>query len=147
MEQVYLRFPKEEWGVVVVYDFDTDYEHDVLVEQMRSFGMSTRSAEKALRILSNYNTGMAVSNEVLKMSAIYISDTTSVEQFWDTCAHELAHVVTAIIDAYDVPYWSEDAAYLSGFLMRQLVGEIGEPCYSKNRGKSLIRKKVIQKNY
>lgn len=129
MKQAYLKFPDNEWGVVVVYDFDTLFEHDVLVEQMRSFGMSIRNAEKALRILSNYNTGMAVSNETLKMSAIYISDATSPSQFWDSCAHELAHVVTAIIDAYDVPYYSEDAAYLSGFLMRQLVREIGEPCF------------------
>jgi len=128
MKQAYLKFPHNEWGVVVVYDFDTVFEHKVLVEQMRSFGMSIRNAEKALRILSNYNTGMAVSNETLKMSAIYIGDATSPSQFWDTCAHELAHVVTVIIDAYDVPYYSEDAAYLSGFLMRQLVEEIGEPC-------------------
>lgn len=128
MKQAYLKFPNNEWGVVVVFDFDVDYEHDVLAEQMRSFGMSIRNAEKALGILSNYNTGMAISNETLKMSAIYISDTTSIEQFWDTCAHELAHVCTAIIDAYNVPYYSEDAAYLSGFLMRQLVSEIGEPC-------------------
>lgn len=129
MKQVYLRFPYNEWGVVVCFDFDTDYEHDVMVEQMRSFGMTILNAEKAIRILSNYNTGMAVSNETLKMSAIYISRATSPSQFWDSCAHELAHVVTAIIDAYDVPYDSEDAAYLSGFLMRQLVEEIGEPCF------------------
>lgn len=129
MKQAYLKFPRNEWGVVVVYDFDTVFEHKVLVEQMRSFGMSIRNAEKALRILSNYNTGMAVSNETLKMSAIYIGDATSPSQFWDSCAHELAHVCTSIIDAYDVPYYSEDAAYLSGFLMRQLVEEIGEPCY------------------
>lgn len=128
MKQAYLKFPDNEWGVVVVYDFDTLFEHNVLVEQMRSFGMSIRNAEKALRILSNYNTGMAISNETLKMSAIYISDATNPSQFWDTCAHELAHVCTSIIDAYDVDYRSEDAAYLSGFLMRQLVEAIGEPC-------------------
>ena len=129
MKQAYLRFPRSEWGVAVVYDFDTYLEHDVMVEQMRSFGMSIRNAEKALSILSGYNTGMAVSNETLKMSAIYISDATSVEQWWDTVAHELSHVCTAIIDTYDVPYDSEDAAYLSGYLMRQLVREVGEPCY------------------
>lgn len=129
MKQAYLKFPRNEWGVVVIMDFDTEFEHDELVEQMRSFGMSIRNAEKSLRILSNYNTGMHVSNDVLKMSAIYISDATSVEQFWDTVAHELAHTCVSIIDAYEVPYWSEDAAYLAGFLMRQLVREIGEPCY------------------
>jgi hypothetical protein len=43
--------------------------------------------------------------------------------------YELSHVCTAIIDTYDVPYDSEDAAYLAGYLMRQLVREVGEPCY------------------
>lgn len=128
MEQAYLKFPHGEWGVVVVYDFDTDFEYYVLIEQMQSFGLSLRNARKAVNILSSYNTGMAISNETLKMSAIYISDATSMSQWWDTVQHELAHVVVAIIDAYDVPYDSEDAAYLSGFLMRQLVEEIGEPC-------------------
>ena len=128
MKQAYLKFPRDEWGVVVVWDFDTEKEHDVLVEGMRSFGMSIRDAERALNILSAYNTGMAVSNKVLKMSAIYISDTTSMAEFWDSVAHELSHVVTAIIDNYDVPYYSEDAAYLAGFLMRQFVLEVAEPC-------------------
>ena len=90
--------------------------------------MTFRNAERATRILSYYNTGMAVSNEALKMSAIYIGKATNASQFWDSCVHEISHVVTAIIDAYDVPYYSEDAAYLSGFLMRQLVEAIGEPC-------------------
>ena len=129
MKQAYLKFPNNEWAVIVVFDFDVDLEYEELQEQLRSFGMKPYNIKKALRILSNYNTGMAVSNDVLKMSAIYISNTTSPSQFWDSCAHELAHVVTSIIDAYDVPYYSEDAAYLSGFLMRQLVEEIGEPCY------------------
>ena len=129
MKQAYLRFPQDEWGVVVVYDFDAIHEYHVMIEQMRSFGLSIRNAQKAISILSNYNTGMAVSNETLRMSAIYIGDATSAEQWWDTVAHELSHVCTAIIDAYDVPYDSEDAAYLAGYLMRQLVREVGEPCY------------------
>jgi len=128
MKQAYLKFPDNEWGVVVCCDFDTEYEYDVMIEQMLNFGLSLRNAKKAIRILSNYNTGMAVNNDIVKMSLIYISRATSPSQFWDTCAHELAHVCTSIIDAYDVDYRSEDAAYLSGFLMRQLVEEIGEPC-------------------
>ena len=128
MKQAYLKFPNNEWGVIVVFDFDVDLEYEELQEQLSSFGMKQRNINKALSILSNYNTGMAISNDILRMSAIYISKATSPSQFWDSCAHELAHVVTSIIDAYDVPYYSEDAAYLSGFLMRQLVEEIGEPC-------------------
>ncbi len=129
MLQTYLKFPNNEWGVVVVWNFDVDEEYNELYEQLRSFGMTPFNIKKALRILSNYNTGMTVSNEVLRMSAIYISDTTSPSEFWDTCAHELAHVTTHIIDHYDVPYYSEGAAYLTGFLTKQLVEKIGEPCY------------------
>lgn len=128
MKQVYLKFPHDEWGVVCCFDFDVDEEYDVMYEQIRSFGMTQRNIEKALAILSNYNTGMCVSNKTLKMSAIYISKATSPEQFWDSVVHELAHCVVAIIDSYDVPYYSEDAAYLSGFLMRQFVSKVGEPC-------------------
>ena len=128
MRQVYLRFPNEEWGVVVVFNFDVDREYDVLSEQLRSFGMERRDIHKALHILSSYNTGMAISNDTLKMSAIYISHVTKASDWWDTAQHELAHVVTAIIDHYDVPYYSEDAAYLTGFLTKQLVEAVGEPC-------------------
>lgn len=128
MEQVYLKFPRDEWGVVCVFDFDVDTEYDVMYEQIRSFGMKKKNIERALAILSNYNTGMCISNERLKMSAIYISKATSPEQFWDTVAHEFAHCVVAIIDSYNVQYDSEDAAYLAGFLMRQFVSAAGEPC-------------------
>ena len=128
MKQAYLKFPNDEWGVVVVWNFDTEFEYDVLVEQLRSFGSSIRNAEKALRILSNYNTAMTISNDVLKMSTIYIGNATSPSQFWDSVAHELAHTVVHIIDTYNVPYWSEDTAYLAGFLMRQFVTEVAEPC-------------------
>ena len=128
MEQIYLKFPKNEWGIVVVLDFDVESEYDVLYEQIRSFGVKPKNIDRALAILSNYNTGMCVSNKTLKMSVVYISKATSHEQFWDTVAHEFAHCVTAIIDTYDVPYYSEDAAYLSGFIMRQFVSKVGEPC-------------------
>ena len=128
MEQIYLKFPKNEWGIVVVLDFDVESEYDVLYEQIRSFGVKPKNIDRALAILSNYNTGMCVSNKTLKMSVVYISKATSPEQFWDTVAHEFAHCVTAIIDTYDVPYYSEDSAYLSGFIMRQFVSKVGEPC-------------------
>ena len=129
MEQTYLKFQNNEWGVVIVWNFDVEEEYDELCEQLRSFGMTPFNTKKALRILSNYNTGMAVSNEVLRMSAIYISDATTPSEWWDTSAHEIAHVATAIIDHYDVPYYSESTAYLAGYLMKQLVEQVAEPCY------------------
>ena len=128
MKQVYLKFPNDEWGVVVCFNFDTDYEHDVMVEQMRSFGMSIKNAEKAIRILSNYNTGMAVSVPDLKMSAIYISQSTSPSEFYSTAIHEFIHVADSILDWYGESWHGESSAYLVGFMTKEIVEMIGEPC-------------------
>lgn len=115
------------WGVLVCYGYDNSDEHDMW-SIMRSFNMSNQQANKALRILSNYNTGMAVSNSDIRMTAIFVSKATSASEFWDTMNHELYHATVAIIDYYDEPYDTEGAAYLQGYLMRRVVEEIGEPC-------------------
>ena len=70
---------------------------------MDSFGMSRKSIDKALNILSNYNTGMAVSRDDLKMTAIFISKCSDPIQFWSTLNHELYHANVAIIDYYGKP--------------------------------------------
>lgn len=124
----YIDVPYKKWGIVVIYDFDTGEEYVDLMAIMRSFGMSQSSSRKALEILSNYNTGMAISLDDLRMSAIFISPTTSSGQFWDTVVHELKHVADSIIDYYGVEWDSEDAAYLTGHLTKELVELVGEPC-------------------
>lgn len=124
----YIDVPKKKWGIVVIYDFDTKDEYVDLMAIMRSFGMSQYNSKKALGILSNYNTGMAISLDSLRMSAIFISRTSTPSQFWDTAVHELKHVADAIIDYYGVEWDSEDAAYLTGYLTKELVELIGEPC-------------------
>ena len=91
--------------------------------------MSDKSVRKALNILSSYNTGMTVSDENLKMSAIFISNATSLSEWWSTAIHEIKHVADAIISYYDVDWNGEDAAYLTGYLTKQLVEKTGEPCY------------------
>lgn len=118
----------EDWGIVVVYyyDYSDNYE---LAAIMDTFKMSRRSIKKALNVLSEPNTGMSVSREDVRMSVVFISQATSESQFWDTALHEISHCVTHIIDYYGVGYDTEEAAYLTGFLMRTLVEEIGSPCY------------------
>ena len=128
MNTAYLDVPHKKWGVVVIYNYDTEDEQTELLATMRSFGMTYKDSHRALDILSAYNTGMAISSDDLKMSAIYISKSTSQSQFWDTVAHELRHVADAIIDYYGVDSY-EDAAYLTGHLMKEFVLQVGEPCY------------------
>lgn len=115
------------WGIVLIYDFDDSDEYE-LYAIMDSFGLSTRRINKALQILSNKNSGMAISRENIRMSAIFISHTTSTSEWWNTLNHELYHCCVAIIDYYGEPYDEEPAAYLQGHLMRQAIEGIGEPC-------------------
>lgn len=126
MKTAYLDVDKD-WGIIVIYDYNI-LHFDELAAIMETFKMSKRSINSALRILSEPNTGMSVSREDIRMSAIFISQATTNAQFWDTAAHEIAHCVTHIIDYYGVGYDTEDAAYLTGFLMRELVEEVGSPC-------------------
>ena len=128
MKQVYLKIgAKNEWAVIVCYDFSL-LDFDDMAAIMDTFGLSKKNINKALRILSSYNTGMAISRDDIKMSVVFVSRTTSPDEFWSTLNHELYHCCTAIIDYYGEPYDKEPAAYLQGELMRQAVLEIAEPC-------------------
>ena len=70
---------------------------------------------------------MAVSVSTLRMTAIYISKATSPSEWWSTCLHEIRHAAQAIIEYYGAD-WGEDDAYLTGFLTKQVVEKIAEPC-------------------
>lgn len=128
MVTTYLDIPYKKWGIVIISDFDTEYEYVELMAIMRSFGLSTKKSRFAMNVLSSYNTGMAISRDDIKMSAIFISKATSSSQWWDSVLHEIKHVCDAIIDYYGVEWDGEDAAYLTGYLMKELVEKMGEPC-------------------
>lgn len=115
------------WGVVVNYDYDL-MDFDDLWAIMRSFGLNDRSSKRALQVLSSYNTGMAVSQDDLRMSAVFISKATTLSEWWSTAIHEIKHVADAIISHYGVDWDGEDAAYLTGYMVKQLVEKVGEPC-------------------
>ena len=127
MENKYIDVGKK-WGVVVNYDYDL-MDYDEMWAIMRSFGLTSKNANKALKILSNYNTGMAITNDDIKMSTIFISKSSTPSEWWNTAIHELKHVADAIISYYDVEWDSEDAAYLTGYMTKKLVESVCEPCY------------------
>lgn len=123
----YLNIGDNDWGVLVCYDYSI-IDYDDMWAIMRSFGITTKKADEALRVLSGTNTGMTISNFELRMSVIFVSHASSISEWWSTFNHELWHVTTAIIDYYNEAYDNEPAAYTHGELMRLAVKEIGEPC-------------------
>lgn len=129
MTQEYIDVPYKKWGIIVIYSFDTQEDYIELMAIMRSFGLTQKKAKKALDILKHYNTGMTLSVDELRMSVIFIAKATSNSEWWNTAIHELKHSADAIITHYNVEWDSEDAAYLTGFLTKELVELVGKPCF------------------
>lgn len=127
MESAYLDVDSR-WGILVCYDYDT-LDFDEIWAICRSLGMSDKSINKALSILSSYNTGMAIPNPDIRMTVVFIGNATKPSEWWSTAIHEIKHVADAIIKYYDVEWDGEDAAYLTGYLTKQLVENVSEPCY------------------
>ena len=124
MQSVYIDVDGH-WGVLVLYDYDL-LDFDDLWAVMRSLGMSNKAARKALRVLSNDNTGMAVSSDELRMSAMFISKTTSTGEFLNSLIHETAHIAASIVEYYGKPCDGEDFAYLSGYIAQKILENMAE---------------------
>ncbi len=120
---------KGKWGVIVCYDLMRK-DAKKMRALMESIGMPDEEIDRALRVLLyQENTGMCVSNDLLRMSLVFVSEASSEDQWWDTMAHEvLDHVKWAICLYYGVEFGGEDSAWLTGYLMRLIVREIAPPC-------------------
>lgn len=115
------------WGIVLVHHFD-ERDEQSLAAIMQSFGMRASRINYALDVLSTFNSGLTISNDELKMSAVFIGDATSIGEWWNSIAHELKHVSDAIISYYQEDWQGEPAAYLSGYLFQCVVEQIAKPC-------------------
>ena len=122
----FIEIPEEKWGCLLVWDFDV-LDYDDIWSICKSFGMSDRNIKRSLQILSTYNSGMTVSNDDLRMSAMFIGKSSSMFQFWNTIARESSHLVDSISSYYNVDCNTEDRAYLQGFIFQRIVEEIGVP--------------------
>lgn len=105
------------WGVLFVYDFD-GWDSDEIVYIMRVFGVDESTIDKSIDVLYGINGGMTISRDDEKMSAIFVGQASTTEQFFDTLTHEIDHVQDAIDRWYGVPQGSEDSAWLQGYIMR-----------------------------
>ena len=120
---------KEKWSIVVCFDLEPMDEYEMRALMM-SLGMHGHQIDEAVEILLyQKNKGMCISSFPLRMSLVFVGNATSEEQWWDTMAHEvLDHAKVAICDYYDVSFHGEDAAWLTGYLMRKVVQQIATPC-------------------
>lgn len=111
------------WGVIFLHDYDL-MDMDEIAAILDSFGLSERKIRKAMPVLYGVNSGMTVSRADLTMSVIIVSNATSMEQFFDTIAHEIDHVQDAVDMFYGVRQGSEDSAWLQGYIMRGITNAL-----------------------
>ena len=119
MKARYIDIVKK-WAFVFAYGIGEDDVEDV-GDWLEALGASRREIARACRVILRTDKGFTYSNSDLRMSVVCISHANSREQWWDTVAHEVDHLQTAILDYYHVEPGTEDAAWLQGYLVRQIV--------------------------
>lgn len=119
MRTEYFNIGDDDWGVVLCYDYDL-LDYDRIWSIIRATGVSDEKAQYAMSVLSLPDTGMTLTSFSDMMSFLFVSRSSSDEQWFDTLIHELKHVVEHISEFYRVDPKSEPAAYLQGEIGRQL---------------------------
>ena len=77
------------------------------------------------------NKGYTYSNYRKRQSVMMIGRATDWDQFQDTVAHELRHVVDDIVRCYNIENRGEPPAYTQGYIARQMasvIRQIACPC-------------------
>lgn len=119
MKKFYIDIDKK-WGVVFAYDIKAHNLHEV-GSWLEALGATDGEIKRAQETIMRINTGFTYSNPDLRMSVTCISCASDESQWWDTVIHEIDHIQDAVAEYYGVPLGTEDAAYLQGYIMRQLV--------------------------
>lgn len=133
MRTRYFEIGDNDWGFLLCWDYSIQ-DYDDMWAILKAFDVSDKDADKSLRILSRPNTGLTVTDFHETMSLVFVSETTSEDEWIDTLFHEIKHVVEHISAFYKVSPQSEPAAYLQGEIGRQLFPVIMERLCSPNSG-------------
>ena len=107
---------QDKWEVCIFMQYDA-----LLIDCLRKLNCSEKTIKREIRKTNQYNSGFTFSNLKLRASVVYISPATSESQWFNTLVHELKHVQSHVCKYYDIEEDSEDAAYLIGYLMQQII--------------------------
>lgn len=117
MLRQYFTIPKYNWKVYVYYHVNSYYIDEIL-ERLRTVGCSNNYIDDAYNSMSNnkLNTGFTYSNSNIRCSIIVISNTSTPTQFMNSYDHERYHLITHILEKFNINPYSEEAAYLTGYI-------------------------------
>lgn len=109
---------QDKWEVCIFTQWDDVY---FLIQSLKKLNCAYKTIRSAIKITESYDSGFTFSNLRLKASVVYISPTSSKPEWFDTLVHELKHVQSHICEYYDIDESGEEAAYLIGYLMKNVM--------------------------
>lgn len=115
----YIRIGNDNWNLLVYYNADLD-DADELIDSLKQLRCPKEDIESAIDVLYDTNTGFTFTNTDYKMSIVCIGKADNVEQFVSTTIHEAKHVQSHICAYYEVEENTEEAAYLIGYIVKQM---------------------------
>lgn len=97
-----------------------------IADELYSLRCSKRFLNRAKEILysNRRNIGIAYSNPKYKRSAIVVSKTTNIWEFFNSFAHEVDHIEKHIAKTLNFSPYSESASYLVGEIIRNMFYNI-----------------------
>lgn len=115
----YIRIGNDNWNLLVYYNADLD-DADELIDSLKQLKCPKEDIENAIDVLYDTNTGFTFTNTDYKMSIVCIGKADNIEQFVSTTIHEAKHVQSHICAYYEVEENTEEAAYLIGYIVKQM---------------------------
>lgn len=117
--EIYLE--KYDWTVLMYYGADLE-EVDEVCDTLENIGCSEKAIGEAKEhfLRGSDNAGLVYSNTADRKSVVAISRITSGEEFVNTVAHEMFHVVCHICGALGIDLNTEEPCYLMGWLCQSI---------------------------
>lgn len=97
---------------------------NLLAKQLHKINCSNKDISNAAKMMQSKNCGFTFTNLKYRTSVVGISKTTSLGQWFNTLVHELKHVQSHICEYYKISERGEQAAYLIGYLMQQIIKKL-----------------------
>ena len=94
---------------------------NLLMNQLYKIDCTDEEISDAIDIMYSKNSGFTYSNLGKRVSIVGISRATSKGQWFNTLVHELKHVQSHICEYYWISERGEEAAYLIGYLMQNII--------------------------
>lgn len=119
-QRIYIR--KYDW-LADIYYLPTKSDIPYIMNEMYRSGASYESLDGISSRLCQKNNGCAYTNPNNKYTILVIGRVTSIGQFFDTFAHELNHLCSAIEKECCIDPHSEEASYLIGDVTMQIIDD------------------------